>query len=202
MALIPEDPKQRNALIVGVVALAVLYFANSMWLSDLRATLQADQDTLEQLEASNRQAQLMATRGGRDLEERMALYERHIAQLEQLIPAEEQIAALINEVNRIAGETRVGIQGFRPDGSEPVGAYTKETYQWSAVGEYHDVARFLTRVASMERIVTPVDMDIQVAPNPVGALNELQSPILATFRLQTYVIPDESLEDPLPAPGG
>jgi len=201
MALIPDDPKQQKALVAGVVALAVLYFANSMWLSGMREDLQADQDRLEALQASNRQAQNLATRGGEDLEARMALFERHIGQLEQLIPAREQVAQLINQVQSIAREVGVEIQGFRPDGSEPVGAYTKETYAWTAVGEYHDIARFLTRVASMERIVTPVDMDIQPSPDPTDAFEDMDNPVLASFRLQTYVIPDEAAEEPLPAPG-
>lgn len=191
MALIPEDPKQQKALIAGVTAIAVLYLANSFWLDPKRDLLQADQEVLEALEVSNRTAQLLATRGGRGLEERMALYERHIAQLERLIPGQEQLAALINDINGLARSVGVEIQGFRPDGSEPVGAYTKESYLWSATGEFHDIARFLTRVASMERIVTPVDLTIELFLDPLGAYQGSVYPILATFRLQTYVIQDE-----------
>ena len=202
MALIPTDPKQQKALVAGVAAIAVLYFANSFWLDPKRDLVAADEATLEQLEGSNRSAQLLATQGGRDLEERMALYERHIAQLERLIPAQEQLSVLISDITSLGRSVGVDIQSLRPDGSEPVGAYTKETYAWSAAGEYHDVARFLTMVASMERIVTPVDMDIQIFEAPIGAIDGPVSPVLATFRIQTYVIPDDVAVDaglpPLP----
>ena len=154
MPLIPTEPKQQKALVAGVAAFAVLYFANSFWLDPKREIVAADEATLEQLEGSNVAAYTIALRGGRDLEERMALYERHIIQLEQLIPGEDQLAALISAINEIARSSRVEIRSFRPDGSEPVGSYTKETNAWSAVGEYHDVARFLARVASMERIIS------------------------------------------------
>jgi type IV pilus assembly protein PilO len=203
MALIPTDPKQQKALIAGVAAIAVLYFANSFWLDKKREVIEADQATLEQLEASNRSAQLLITQGGRGLEERMALYERHIAQLELLIPGQEQLALLISDITSLARSEGVEIKSLSPDGSEPVGSYTKETYAWSASGEYHDIARFLSKVASMERIVTPVDMDIQLFTGQVGSQQETQSPILATFRIQTYVIPDFAGDAALlPLPGG
>lgn len=203
MALIPTDPRQQKALVVGVAAITILYFANSFWLNPKREILEADQATLQTLEGSNRSAQLLATQGGRDLEERMALYERHISQLELLIPGEDQLAVLISDINSLARSARVEIQSFRPDGSEPVGSYTKETNAWSATGEFHDVARFLTQVASMERIVTPVDMDIQLFQNPAGGSQGVVSPVLATFRIQTYVIPDDGGVSALPVdPGG
>ena len=191
------------ALVAGIAALAILYFANSFWLNPKRDLIVADEDTLERLEGSNRQALLLATRGGRDLEERMAVYERHIAQLEQLIPGRAQFAALINSVTTLAGSVDVEIQGLRPDGAEQVGTYTKETYLWSAIGEYHNVARLITMVASMDRIVTPVDMDLQLFNGPLGASAEFTSPVIATFRMQTYVIPDEvDALGPPPLPGG
>jgi type IV pilus assembly protein PilO len=204
MALIPTEPKQQKALMAGIAALAVLYAANSFWLDPKRELVAADEATLEALEGSNRSAMLLATQGGRDLEERMALYERHISQLERLIPAQEQLSVLISDITSLGRSVGVDIQSLRPDGSEPVGAYTKETYAWSATGEYHDVARFLTMVASMERIVTPVDMDIQVFDDPLGTVEGPTSPVLATFRIQTYVIPDDLVDDGglPPLPGG
>jgi Tfp pilus assembly protein PilO len=190
MALIPTDPKQQKALVAGVAAIAILYFANSFWLDPKREIIQGDRDTLEALQTSNLTAQKLALEGGENLVERMALYERHISKLELLIPAQEQLALLISEINSLARSVSVDIMGLRPDGSEPVGSYTKETYAWSAVGEYHNVARFLSMVASMERIVTPVDMDLQLFTGEASAQQRFVAPVLATFRIQTYVIPD------------
>jgi len=59
------------------------------------------------------------------------------------------------------------------------------------VGEYHDVGRFLTAVASLPRIITPTDMELDqftgAPPSP-----DIQNPVVARFRIQTYVIPDGS----------
>jgi len=200
MPLIPTEPKQQKAMVAGVAAIAVLYFANSFWLDPKREVVEADQASLGQLEASNLEAQRLAVEGGEDLRERMALYERHIDQLERLIPAQEQLAILISDITELGRNVGVDIVGLSPDGSEPIGSYIKETYAWSAVGEFHDVARFLSMVASMERIVTPVDMDLQIfSDGDSGDLTE----VIATFRIQTYVIPDAVGDEGLPPlPGG
>jgi type IV pilus assembly protein PilO len=202
MALIPEDPKQRNALMVGVLMLAVLYFGNTYLITPKREALQADQTRLEQLEDNNRRAQIIATRGGRDLEERMAVYERHVAQLEQLIPARAQVPQLLNDISMEARQTNVELNAIRPDASDPVGVYTRETFELSVIGEYHSVGRFLTNIASMPRIITPIDMDVSLQTNDQYQ-DSYDAPVIATFRIQTYVIPDsDEALGPQPAPGG
>ena len=204
MALVPDDPKQQKALVAGIAFLAALYFGNSMWLGPKREAVANDEATLERLETSNRQASLQATQSGRDLEERMALYERHISQLELLIPGQDQIAQLWSSMGQLARQANVELQGLRPDGLEPVEGYTRETYEIRAVGEYHNVARFLTTIASMERIATPIDMDIQRFTENIGGFQqEYEAPVIATFRVQTYVIDDTPVLDvPPPLPGG
>lgn len=189
MALIPDDPKQRNALGGIVFCLVALYFANSMWYSGAKEELTAEQARLEILETQNRVAQTMAIRGGRDLEERMAVYERHLAQLEQLIPASEEVAALLAEMTRVSREVGVNLDLMRPEASEPGAFYTKETFEIRVLGEYHDVGRFLTRVASLPRIITPTDLQLERFPDPRGATDYV-SPVQVTFRVQTYVVAD------------
>ena len=59
----------------------------------------------------------------------------------------------------------------------------------TVVGEYHAVGRFLTEIASLRRIVTPKQIDISLYPQP-ETRPYLVSPIVATFRIETYVLPD------------
>ncbi|NIP60475.1 MAG: type 4a pilus biogenesis protein PilO, partial [Gemmatimonadetes bacterium] len=153
MALVPDDPKQRNAFLVGLVALAVMYFFWDMWYTPRG-------EELEQLEDQNRRAQILATRGGEQMQERLALYQRHVTQLEQLIPQSEEVPQLLNDMTVEARRVNVDIALMRPEPPEPGEFYTRQSYQLEAVGEYHDVARFLTAVASLSRIITPVDMDV------------------------------------------
>jgi Tfp pilus assembly protein PilO len=68
------------------------------------------------------------------------------------------------------------------------------------VGEYHAVARFLTDVASLARIITPVELEVELYGSP-DFFPELESPIQASFRIETYVLP-EAVAAPAPAPPG
>ncbi len=193
MKLIPDDPKQKNALVVGLLFVVGLYLVNTYW----RVEVEQGESRLEVLENNNRTAEIIAARGGTDLEERMAVYERHIAQLEALIPLEEQVASLLNDLTLLARDLGVELDMMRPEPSEPSDFYTKQTYSLRVIGEYHDVSRYITRVASLERIITPIDLALSLFATP-DRFREYESPVQAEFRIQTYVITSaESL-----SPGG
>jgi type IV pilus assembly protein PilO len=197
MALIPDDPKQRNALVVGLLFLVGLYLVNTYWRAPRLAEVVQGESRLEALENSNRGAEIIAAQGGSALEERMAVYERHIAQLEALIPLEEQVASLLNDLTLLARDLGVELDMMRPEPSEPSDFYTKQTYSLRVIGEYHDVSRYITRVASLERIITPIDLALSLFSAP-ARFGEYESPVQAEFRIQTYVITlAESLQ-----PGG
>lgn len=197
MALIPDDPKQKNALVVGLLFVVGLYLVNTYWRADRLAEVVQGESRLEALENSNRTAEIIAARGGTALQERMVVYERHIAQLEALIPLEEQVAALLNDLTLLQRELGVQLDLMRPEPAEPSNFYTKQTYSLRVIGEYHDVSRYITRVASMERIITPIDLSLSVFAAP-ARFRDYESPVQAEFRIQTYVIAsDESLP-----PGG
>lgn len=187
MALIPEDPTQRNALIGILVLLAGAYFFNDLWLSDRKAEIVEMETRLETLEDQNRRAQIIAARGG-DLEERLAVYERHVQKLEELIPQQEEVSALLNSITQEARGARVELANLRPEPPEPGNFYTRQTYELTAYGEYHDLGRFLTSIASLRRIITPLDLELvpfQGTDLPV----QFDNPVEARFRIQTYVIP-------------
>ena len=189
MPLIPDDPKQQKALGAIAVALLGLYAANSFWYSDAKGAVEADEARVDVLVSQNRQAQSLAISAGRGLEERMDLYERHVAELEQLIPGSEEVAAIIDQVSQVARE--VGINGpeWRPEPAVPGPFYDQRIYQLRVVGEYHDVGRFLAGIASLPRIITPSDVTLVPFVDPTGSLG-FDSPVEVNFRIKTYLAPD------------
>jgi type IV pilus assembly protein PilO len=202
MALIPKDPKQQRYLAMGVGALALFYVFHSFWYTEQREQVTAMEARLATLEQQNRRAQITAARGGAELEQRLAEYERHVIELETLIPASEEVPALLREITAQARQLmgRDPAQ-FRPEPDEPGEFYTKKAYQMQAIGEYHDLARFLTAVASLSRIITPVDVSItpyQDAQNTV----EAEDPVMAEFRIETYILPPPSATPPPAQVGG
>ena len=194
MPLIPDDLKQKQALAVVALSLVVLYFANSLWYAGATEAVEAEEARVENMQAQNRTAQALAIRLGEDTEERMATYERHITQLEQLIPESAEVAALLDQISTVERDVGVTVDMMRPEAEEPGDFYTKQTFQMRVFGEFHDVARFLTRIASLSRILTPIDVSVDVFNDPRAST--LDAPVVVNFRFQTYVIPDREEENP------
>jgi len=188
MALIPQERPKQIALLVVIAALAGLYAFHTYWYRPQIEEVEGLQSRLTQLEDRNRQAQVAAAVGGADLEERLAVYERHIGRLEQLIPQNEEVPALLNSIVLEARRVEVEMALLNPGPSSPGEFYTMQSYDLAVVGEFHGVGRFLTAIASLPRIITPVDVDIEpfTGGTPRG---DMEAPVTARFRIQTYVLP-------------
>ena len=70
-----------------------------------------------------------------------------------------------------------------------------------AIGDYHDIARFLTAVASLSRIITAVDVAITPFNDPQGLIN-VENPVAADFRIETYILPAGGRSPPAQVGGG
>lgn len=189
MALIPDDPKQQKALMVIAVSLVVLYFANSQWYSGAVETIEAEEERVENLAAQNRRAQALAISAGRGLEDRMALIERHVAELEQLIPSSEEVASVVNQMSQVARDVGVSEPSIRPEAVVQGEVYAQQAFQIRVLGEYHDVGRFLAGLASLPRIITPSDLQLVPFTDPSGTMG-FDAPVEVNFRIQTYLAPD------------
>ncbi|MBT8402428.1 MAG: type 4a pilus biogenesis protein PilO [Gemmatimonadetes bacterium] len=188
MALLPQEPRQQGALVAIVVALAGFYLFYDAMLTPANTEIADMATRLEVLESQNRTAQITATRGGADLEERTELYERHVRRLEQLIPAHEEVPQLLSDIAALARRMNVNWADVIPEADDLGTFYDKKSYSVRVEGEYHDVGRFVTAVASLPRIITPVNMDLQGLLETHSA-RDYQSPVQASFQIQTYVVP-------------
>ena len=190
MALIPDDPKRRNALVVGILAAALFYVFWAYWYSPQDLVVQDLTAQLEQLNSENQRAQLISARGGTQLQERLAEYERHVVRLERLIPQEEEFAALLNQITAESRRNGVEIFSIDPEPEEVGAFYTKKSYELAVVGDYHDLGRFLATIASLPRIITPMDLDLSSFQGDEDVLSpDFETPLTARLRIQTYIVP-------------
>jgi Tfp pilus assembly protein PilO len=90
----------------------------------------------------------------------------------------------------------VDLRDLSPQPREPGEHYDRTAFNMAVVGEYHAVARFLTEVASLSRIVTPTQVEVSLFTQ-AQQYRDLESPVEAVFRIETYVLPEP---DANPAP--
>lgn len=187
MPLLPQEPSRQIALLVGIGALAALYAMYTYWYTPQTENITALETRLQVLESRNIQAQVVSLRGGEGLEERLATYERHVERLERLIPGSEEVPTLMNSITMEAQRAGVEVTGLNPGDSEPGELYTLQSYEIMVVGDYHPIGQFLTAVASLPRIVTPVDLELEVFDGTL-VRGEMEAPVTARFRVETYVL--------------
>lgn len=189
----PADPVQRNWMLGGLALLVLIIPFNMYILAPRQEANAATLADVERLETVNRRASVLSAQGGGDLEARLALYERHVARLEALIPARDEVTALLNDIQARARQYGVVVDGLDPEPAEAAGPYDRRAYTMAVIGEYHAVGRFLTAVANLSRIVTPVQLDLQLYPN-AAQYPDMESPVRAMFRIETYVFAERPAE--------
>ena len=94
MALLPQDPQKQKLVLAGLrpvlLAFGYYYFYHTKRVTEADA-LQANVDRLE---ASNAGMRQIVGRFGQDFQQRLAIYQAHVEQLEQLIPRREDVPVL------------------------------------------------------------------------------------------------------------
>jgi type IV pilus assembly protein PilO len=200
MALLPSDPQKQKRLAIGMapllLAFAFYYFVHSPKAEEL-ATMET---RLEDLEAKNATARaIVAQGGGPDLQQRLALYEANMEQLEQLIPSRAEVPELLRSITVEAQRNGVELVSMAPSGEEPGTYYMRQTYDISVRGGYHEIGSFMSVLGSLSRIITATEMNLAPAGNRNAPADSVS--LMAEFVAETYVIPEPGeLQDTAAAP--
>lgn len=127
---------------------------------------------------------------GVELEERIAFESRRLRELERLVPSSDELPELLDLISLEAGRSGVDVHSIQPIGSSEEDYYSQRTYGLVARGSYHRIAAFLTRIASLPRVVTPVALTVRVHDDePTSVTPNLE----VLFAVETYILPpDES----------
>ncbi|MFL5385846.1 MAG: type 4a pilus biogenesis protein PilO [Longimicrobiaceae bacterium] len=203
MALPPLDPGMRKNLTWGTVLLVAVsaYFYLQVY-SPRKERIEALETRLAQIERSNSAARAL-TRGASSPEEALELYRRQLAVVEGLIPSTEELPDLLDAISAQAQQTGVDISLIQPVSATQERYYTRRVYDMAVQGRYQEIGEFLTRVASLPRVVTPTDL--RLAPlaarpgaAPASAAGDGPPLLEARFSIETYVIPTAPLSDATP----
>jgi type IV pilus assembly protein PilO len=184
----PSDPQQRNKVLLGMLAIVGIGFLGYTYVHEPRQEEISRLDSrLERLETLNRGARARTHGGGvAEAETQLALYREQLDAMEGLVPTSEELPDLLDLISLEARQTGVDLALIQPVSAEKEEYYTRRTYDLAVLGSYHQIGEFLTRVASMERIVTPINLSLLPRPNPA---RQDESRLEAKFAIETYVLP-------------
>ncbi|HUP89444.1 MAG TPA: type 4a pilus biogenesis protein PilO [Longimicrobiales bacterium] len=186
---IPKDKPSQQKLLLAILPFLIFFGWYQFVHGKAKPRIEEATTRLEQLEAVNGAAKAKALTGGPELQQKLALYEQHMKRLEELIPKKEEVASLLNGLSERAIDSNVDLALMKPELAEPGQFYTQQTYQLTAIGTYHDIGRYLAAIASLPRIITPIEVAIK--PRPAAEMTRDGRPKLnADFHIVTYVIPE------------
>lgn len=195
MALLPSDQASQRKLLIGLLPLFGLFLYWYFLHGNYTAEVSQMQARIESLDSQNRIAQARATRGGRELEERLKQYEEHIGVLERLVPSEEEVSGLLHQLAQRAEDNGVELARMTPGEESAAGYYNRRVYDVVVFGSYHKVAQFLSDIGSLQRIITPIDLTLrdrqELDRNGDRRLE-------ASFQIETYVLPPEGQQQEQP----
>jgi type IV pilus assembly protein PilO len=198
MAILPSDPQQQKKVLLGILLILGLGYGGYTYLYEpRREQIETLEQRLERVELVNRSA-LARTQGGgvAEAERQLGFYQTQLAAMEGLVPTSEELPDLLDAISAEARRAGVELTLIQPVSATKEEFYTRRTYDLAVLGSYHDIGEFLTRVASLERIITPANLSLAPKPNPIRP----DEPRLeATFAIETYVLPGAG-DDASPMP--
>ncbi|MEP7325389.1 MAG: type 4a pilus biogenesis protein PilO [Gemmatimonadota bacterium] len=149
------------------------------------------QDSITMLTAETDSARQQLAQGTmEDLRRRLNNYRISLELMRRLVPERTEVPNLMDAIT-----TRARIRGVNLSQLQPLGTtsgpspFNTQQFQLSVLGHYDQIGEFLADIASLERIIVPVDLKIAEAPQQAAkALGDSTGAMLeAKFIIRTYV---------------
>lgn len=201
MALsMPQSQRDQAMLVVGVVFLllaGVYWYFPYQKKSEEITTLT---ERVERLDASNQRARTVMARGSvEDMRAQAAVLRDNLDLMRTLIPASNEVPALLDQIIAAARRTGLEFSNFQPAATIQGEQFDTYRFRMSMQGTYHEIGSLLAEIGSLRRIIAPINLSLTRAPvsNARGARrNTADQPLLnAGFDIQTYVVKSAPPED-------
>lgn len=201
MALLPQDQRSQVKLLVAILAVGAVALYYYFVYSPGALELVELEERVESLETQN---QLAETRIGnlQRLRDDLGGAERQLDALERLVPEGSEVPEIYEAIASEAQAVNLrllSIEPLQPSPADSAGGLMRQEWALVVEGGYHAIGRFLTNVASFDRIVRPRVSEVV----PAGAAGNGRQQVQATFTLETFVLsPEVDGTDPGPGSSG
>ena len=189
MALLPSNPRDQRLVFVAILAIGLAGVYQQLVWADKNTELNQLEVRLDTLDSLNRVAKAEVAKGSAaKMKAEADLYNRELGVLRKLVPTSNEVPPLIESISNAARRAGLEISEVAPDGVVNGDQFDTYKYKLGVVGPYHQVAEFLTNVASMPRIVSPINITMAPAARP-GERRAVKGEQLldVKFGVQTYV---------------
>ncbi|MBI2536578.1 MAG: type 4a pilus biogenesis protein PilO [Gemmatimonadetes bacterium] len=188
------DAKQRQQLLGFAIFLAVVAVVAfwMYWRAPKVAEMAGMRIRIDSLQARVDSARRDLASGTVEaLRRRVRDFEASLGVMRTLVPTGAEVPSLIDDVSARAKRRGVEIAEITPMSPDPGRPFETHRYRFSVIGHYDEIGEFLADVASLRRIMVPLEVAVtrasQTAANTyrdtTGALAQ------ATFQLRTFVKP-------------
>lgn len=188
MAIGPTN--QRDQILTAVAILAFgLVGAYWYFVYDPKT---ADVDKLsshvDSLDRANQQAKSQLAKGSvAAIRAEAAAYRENLDLMRTLVPAGNEVPALLEQVSTAARRAKLDIAGVEPEPLIEGEMFDTYRYKVKLNGSYHQVGEVLSNIGSMNRIVAPLNLALNLNANARGS-NSNKQMLSAVFEIQTYVV--------------
>src|SRR6478736_10292908 len=152
------------ALAAGYVGYSGLELVGFGGLGERRGIIEAKQDSINTFQAKIDSAKAELAKGSvEDLRRRLEGYRTSLDLLRRLVPEQNEVPNLLDDITTRAKFRGVEVAAFSPGAISP-GPEPFSTHRWElrVYGHYDQVGEFLSDIASLPRIVVPVELKLGV----------------------------------------
>ena len=184
---------KREQMMISIVVLTVMIsglYGYFLYMPK-REQLAAIEEHVNTLDKKNNQAKADLASGSVDRMRQQALeYEASFKVLQQLVPTTNEVPALLENVSTAARRVGLDLASVEPMPVLVGEQFDTYRYKLSVKGGYHALAGFLTNVASLNRIVAPVAIDVKqmgAQEKKKARVKDGESTLDTDFQIQTYI---------------
>lgn len=153
-------PAPVKALVFAAVFAGVLFagwkFDTTTQREELSGLEQKEKEQIEILDARQKKAANLNA-----LKEQMKEMERSFGDMVKQLPNKTEVAGLLIDISQTGLAAGLEFKLFQPRGEEPKEFYAELPISISVVGNYHQFGEFISGIASLPRIVTTHDINVQ-----------------------------------------
>jgi type IV pilus assembly protein PilO len=123
------------------------------------------------------------------LRRRVREYEASLRLMRTLVPTGAEVPSLIDDVSARAKRRGVQIAEITPLNPQPGTPFQVHQYRFAVIGHYDEIGEFLSDVASLRRIMVPLDVSIARASQTAASTyaDTTGALVQVTFQLRTFV---------------